>query len=86
MFKKIFSEKRILVNNLSDKPISEIIKELQGLQDQGYDYLSVQECWGGFIKPYSFRNLSEDKNETKQNLQSLINQVNEFKIKLNKLC
>lgn len=85
MFKKIFSEKRIFINNLSDKPISELIKDLQKLQDQGYEYLSVQECYGGYIKPYSFRSL-EDKNETKQNLQTLINQVNEFKIRLNRLC
>lgn len=82
MFKKIFSEKRILVNNFSDRPISEIIKELQGLQDQGYDYLSVEECWGGVIKPYSFRNLLEEKPQTQKNLESLIEDVNNFKNKL----
>lgn len=82
MFKKIFSEKRILVNNLSDKSISEVIKELQGLQDQGYDYLSVEECWGGVIKPYSFRNTLEEKSQTQKNLESLIQDVNTFKNKL----
>lgn len=84
MTKNIYSEKKLSVLNLLDNPISEIIKQLHDLENQGYSHLKVSECWGGSVTPYSVRSLvTVDK--TKEDLLSLFKQVEEFKIKLKSL-
>lgn len=84
MTKNIYSEKKLSVLNLLDNPISEIIKQLHDLENQGYSHLKVSECWGGSVTPYSVRSLvTVDK--TKEDLLFLFKQVEEFKIKLKSL-
>lgn len=84
MTKNIYSEKKLSVLNLLDNPISEIIKQLHDLENQGYSHLKVSECWGGSVTPYSVRSLvTVDK--TKEDLLSLFKQIEEFKIKLKSL-
>jgi hypothetical protein len=84
MTKNIYSEKKLSVLNILDNPISEIIKQLHDLENQGYSHLKVSDCWGGTITPYSVRSMvTVDK--TKEDLLSLFKQVEDFKNKLKNL-